>query len=259
MFKLSQIVGRNLREIPVGPDYTRPHPHSSVGIEVEVEGIRGLMRDGMKRWRVDTNEGSLVNGVEFISEPVWGTAITDSLEELGEFFEQHPPHISFRTSVHVHLNVLDMDDEQLQHMIRLYLMYERALFRLHDKWNRAECIFCVPAASSVVIQQGYSQLFQHLKRGTVDRGYVPWKYSALNTNCLRELGTLEFRHMGGTSDMNEISHWINILLQLKVAALLDEPIDNPKEVWGEYHNALIITDEDMAIGHQLIQRLNIWR
>jgi len=257
--RLSDMIGHRLNEIPVGPDYTRPHPHSSVGIEVEVEGIREYRDTFFKRWRIDENEGSLVNGIEFISEPVWGTAITDTLEELADFFAIHPPYISFRTSVHVHLNVLDLTPKQLKRMIELYLVYEPALFRLHDKWDRGNCIFCVPAHQSVVIQQGYSGLFRDLDKGGVNAAYSPWKYSALNTNCLRTLGTLEFRHMGGTDDMNEVSNWIDVLLQLKVAAILDEPLFEPAEVWQEQLPKLTITDEDLTKGKRLVDYLNIWR
>ncbi len=116
MKKISNIVNRRLPEIPVAPDDRRPHPHTSVGIEVEVEGVQ-VDEFESKRWKV-VKEGSLQNGVEFVSDPVWGTAIVDALDELTEFFGQNPPYISYQTSVHIHDNVLDMYPHHLERMVK---------------------------------------------------------------------------------------------------------------------------------------------
>ena len=51
----------------------------------------------------------------------------------------------------------------------------------------------------------------------------------------------------------------NILLQLKVAALLEEPLLDPKEVWGEQLDSLDIRDEDLANGKKLLDYFSIWR
>ena len=75
--KLGHIVGKRFTEIPAGLDYSRPHPHTSVGIEIEVEKVPRIPPD-FKRWTVNS-DGSLINGLEYISDPVWGTAITDAL------------------------------------------------------------------------------------------------------------------------------------------------------------------------------------
>jgi len=256
--KLSQMLGRKMNEIPCGPDYSRPHPHSSVGIEVELEGIRGWHHRTWKRWSF-VKDGSTHNGIEFVSEPVWGTAITDALDELDDYLQGQEPHVSFRTSVHVHVNVLDMTKEQIAHMIRLYLIYEPALFKLHDKWNRSNNIFCVPAQRSVAIQRGYAKMIRHLENGGLDEEYLASKYSALNINCIRSFGTLEFRHMGGTAEMGEVSSWIDVLLQLKVAALLDEPLYDPREVWGDQYDKLDITDDDLNKGKIILDYLTAWR
>ena len=66
--KLGQMVGKRLPEFAVGPDQARPHPHTSVGIEVECEGITiyEACRWESKRWRA-VEEGSIQNGCEFVS------------------------------------------------------------------------------------------------------------------------------------------------------------------------------------------------
>ena len=267
MKRLQDIVGKRLNEWSVGPDYQRPHPHTSVGIEVEVEGARNPSAHELKRWHT-VADGSLQGGIEFVSDPVWGTSITDALEELDAYFKKHEPYVSFRCSVHVHVNMLDMETTELIQFIKLYLMYEPALFRFHGDiikagelslGRRYENIFCTPAAESVVIQKAYARLISHLNKDGLDRGYTSSKYCAMNANCLSTLGTLEFRHMAGTTDMHQISQWIDVLLQLKVAALLGEDPTNAAAVWGPYERVLDIRPEDLEEGQSIIENLNMWR
>ena len=255
MNKLSRYIGKHQPEIPSMPDYTRPHPHTSIGIEVELEGITDYHVE-WKRWNT-ASDGSLYDGVEFVSEPVWGTAITDALQELQGFLNGQKPHISFRTSVHIHMNVLDMTKESLANLLKINLMYEKALFRLHSEWGRESCIFCVPASESVLIRQAYATLLSNLEKGFVRDDYLPCKYSATNINSLARFGTVEFRHMGGTADTNKISDWINILLQMKTSAILGAKVSDPSDVWGEYESSLDIKPADLKLGRELVNNLEL--
>ena len=258
MNKLGKIVGKRFLEIPAGPDYSRPHPHTSVGIEIEVEKVGSRMfGPDFKRWTT-TSEGSLVNGVEFVSDPVWGTAITDALDEIKAYFKEALPYVSFRCSVHIHVNVLDMPTDRLLDLLRLGILYEPSFFRLHE--GRRDNIFCVPVASSYKIQQGYAAAAGHLVRGrNFDSNVVPSKYAAINLNNLTSLGTIEYRHMAGSVDVQRISDWIDVLLQLKTAALLEADIYDPDDVWGEMRDRLTIEDSDIEEGRIIINHLSIWR
>jgi hypothetical protein len=255
--KLSTILNKQLNEFPVDLDYDRPHPQSSVGVEVEVEGVTSNS-DDFKYWDV-VHDGSLQHGLEFVSKPVWGTAISKALDELGYFFNKNPPYLSMRTSVHVHINTLDMTVDQLVRLIELYLYYEPCLFRLHEEWNRYDNIFCVPTKKSTAIQKGYAHLLNDLAHDRIRGEYVSYKYSALNPNSLKRFGTLEFRHMGGCCDVELISYWINILLQLKVAALEEKPFDKPQEVFGKYLEGLVIKPSDLIAGAEMLEFINLVR
>jgi hypothetical protein len=252
--RIEDITGRKLPQIKVEPDPARPHPSCSVGIEVELEGIRFAKSFG-NLWII-SSDGSLQNGIELISVPVWGTAITDALSELDTALKGKTPYLSFRTSVHVHLNVLDLSTDELAWLVKLYLFYEPALFRLHNDWSRYENIFCVPARKSLKIQEGYASLLHDLKRerlNTREGTYVASKYAALNPNPVSSLGTLEFRHMGGCIDTKRISDWINILLQLKVAAINKAQLDNPSRVFGALREQLTIRDSDIEDGWNMME------
>ena len=255
--KVSSLVGKTLDQFEVKPDQMRPSD-TAVGIEVEVENMRGSSCQGLKFWNT-TQEGSIVRGCEFVSKPIWGTAITEALDELRELFKKSDPYLSFRTSVHVHLNMLDSEHEHLNQLVLLNLLYEPALFRLHQEWGRYDNIFCVPARKSIKVQDGYAKLLQDLDQGRIRTDYVGYKYSAFNPNALAQFGTIEFRHMGGTADMDEVDQWINVLLQLKLAAVKGTELTDHRKVFGKYHSLLDIHEEDIMDGMQLIDYIQMKR
>ena len=254
--KISQLVDKKLDQYTVEPDSSRPS-NTAVGIEIEVENLQER-EYGLKLWD-QVHDGSIVNGVEFVSKPIWGTAIKDALDEIRVVFKAHDPYLSFRTSIHVHVNALDMTPAQLEHFVILYVMYELPLFRLHEHWGRYDNIFCVPARKSIKVQDGYARLLQDLTMERIRDDYVGYKYSAFNPNALARFGTMEFRHMGGTADMDEVDRWINILLQLKLAADENLPIGAPRQVFGEYYSLLDIREEDIVDGVQLIDYIQMKR
>ncbi len=255
--KISQLVGKKLDQFEVLPDKNRPSDNA-VGIEIEVENLDMSDKYKLKLWN-QVGDGSIVRGVEFVSKPIWGTAIKDALDEIRVVFKKHDPYLSFRTSVHVHLNVLDMSPEQLEHFVFLYVMYEVPLFRLHEDWGRYDNIFCVPVRKSMKVQDGYALLLADLRRNTVRPEYVGYKYSAFNPNSLALFGTMEFRHMGGTADMDRVDEWINILLQLKLAADEGLTLDQPSDVFGKYQGLLDIRPQDIAEGLELIDYITMKR
>ena len=235
------------------PDPRRPSPSAAVGIEIELEGI-DYSEFNSKYWRL-ARDGSLRNGVELVSIPLRGKQIASALNYVRRYFNTHPCYISFRTSVHVHLDVSTLEIDHLKHLLKLYLLYEPALFRLNPDWNRYDNIFCVPARKSYAIQEGYATLLRDLDANQIRTDYVGYKYSALNPNSINRFGTLEFRHMGGTDDVSNILRWIDVLLQLKKSAIdMCNPKD-PSEVFGEYVDQVNILPEDIQDGLYMLDHI----
>ena len=252
---ISKILDRSLRAVPkVNHDSKRPDPKGYVGIEIEVENVgwaENASWNSRNLWNL-TSEGSLRDGIELVSVPLAGKNIDRALADADKFFNLYTPHLSFRTSVHIHLNVLDLTCEELQRLITLYLHYEPAFFRLHKEWDRSENLFCIPTYKSFEIQEAYRMLNHDLRAGRVSSSYLPWKYSALNSNSIYEHGTVEFRHMGGTINTKEISTWVNILLRLKEAAREDAPPNKPEKVFSEYYKHLEVLQEDLEQGQEIL-------
>lgn len=206
-----------------------------IGIEVEVEGVRQSIPEELNFWELK-DDGSLRNsGTEFVTQAIPARCAPYALEQLfgGTKFSCTP-----RTSVHIHLNVQDFTVDQLYNLVIMYSLFEKLLYGYVGR-NRAKNIFCVPILETYLVDF-------LMKNGWTFR----WeKYTGLNLGRLRDLGTVEFRHMHGTSNVKKLVGWINLICSLKKYCLSTTTLkirkifvsdtepnfaDLAREVFGEY-------------------------
>lgn len=194
-------------------------PGCLVGIEVEVENIKNWpggddVHDQIEwqtLWNV-TEDGSLRNnGREFISLPMKAQHIERSLRWL---FKNIDPKRDFspRTSVHVHINARTLDVTQLKLFTFIYMIFEGALFNFVGK-DRDKNIHCVPVVGSNLLAN-WAVNPEYMGR----QMQLNWmKYCAYNICPIIDgtRGTIEFRHMHGTDDVDKLMNWINIILCIK--------------------------------------------
>jgi hypothetical protein len=96
--------------------------------------------------------------------------------------------------------------EQVKVLALVYQTVERLLFGFVGN-EREDNIYCVPWH-----QSGITAAFVDRLDKNPGRQAANWiKYAALNFKTLRELGTLEFRHLHGTCDVPFLIQWINLL------------------------------------------------
>ena len=220
---------------------------SLFGIEVEVEGLQHYPTT-LPFWSV-TDDGSLRNyGREYISRPIKGKHVEYALRLLYANLSNYPYDFSPRCSVHVHCNIRTMTPKQLWNMMMIYIIFERLLFKFVGQ-KRDENIHCVPLLDT--------NLLDHLTR-IIDCRISPdnWmKYTALNLVPMNKLGTIEFRHMHGTDDVDKLMTWINLILKMKLYAYKNstEMVENEifhlnsnsqyrqfaSNVFGEYSDMLL--------------------
>lgn len=183
-----------------------------IGIEIEIENIRHHIPADYFIWEVK-NDGSLRNnGYEYVSIPICGWRIPYAIHQFFGTVDQEY-HFSPRTSIHVHLNALDMTPYQITGLILTYLAFEPLLYRFIGQ-DRDRNNFCVPLMDSNAHIITYftndifvpPQLSQH-------------RYLGLNLDAVRKFGTVEFRHLGGTDDKEKILSWINLIFCLKKHAM----------------------------------------
>lgn len=180
------------------------YPSPAIGIEVEVENARDM---GLSSpfWRVDS-DGSLRNGgLEWISSPTLPENVECLVKQLYDALPSSA-HFSPRTSVHVHMNCRELTFMQVFNIVLVYQVFEDLLYEYAGR-ERKKSIFCVPLGNT----QYYKILRKHCDAGAL----IHWsKYTGLNLAPLGNYGTIEFRHLRGTSDREVVYRWLHMLYRL---------------------------------------------
>ncbi|MBK6571836.1 MAG: amidoligase family protein [Saprospiraceae bacterium] len=179
------------------------------GMEIEVENVPDpkILCQKQPYWTITTDNSLRDYGYEFITPPLRADQFEGALKQLNYSL---PNNCRFtpRTSVHVHMNVRDLNIEQINSLILIYTVIEGVLFN----WvgTRKDNVFCIPIIDTDYVQNYIT--FVNDPRDMVES----WnKYTAFNMQPVCTKGTVEFRHMYGTANVNILLKWINILSKLK--------------------------------------------
>lgn len=206
-------------------------PEGNVAIEIECEFERMLDfhdLDNPPGWRI-VGENSLRNGLEFVSRnPVKSTYIPTHLgrwegriNEYGTPVEKSP-----RTSIHVHVNVLNGTVMDSLNAVTSYYLAETALLGMCGE-SRKGNLFCLSLADAP-----YSV---HTMTKSMLKGGWPYgalrqeeaKYGSLNLASIPNRGSMEFRAMEGTLDTKRIGEWATNLCSL---VDMSKKFKAPKEI-----------------------------
>jgi hypothetical protein len=194
--------------------------YTYIGVEIELENISKTECRNISgsTWQ-NIEDGSLkVRGREFVTVPIKAKYIEVELDRL--FSGLKEPVASSRCSVHIHINVREMTLQEIGKFMILYSIFERSLYRFTgDRWNSN---FCVPLyASPYYPKQLLTQLFMEGQSGK-NMNFSWYKYFGFNICPIFGLdgsnvqGTIEFRHLKGTTDTKYIINWINLIISLKI-------------------------------------------
>lgn len=201
-----------------------------VGIEIEVENITNSLHP-LAYWDIKADGSLRNNGVELVSVPLQIKQVQLALEHVYNVLTaNNKPDFSNRTSVHIHVNCRDLTQNQIYNFILLYALFEKHFYAFAGN-KRMNSIFCVP-------------LFRTNQLNVLDSvvyGLSPnWhKYCGINllplyqNNVTQGYGTIEFRHLYGTSNQREILEWINDIMCLRKYACevsKDDLLKNIKEM-----------------------------
>lgn len=179
-----------------------------LGIEVEVENYDGQLRRFAPIYWKSVEDGSLRNnGIEFVSCPLSGHNIDYGLAELDYILKSFEPSWSVRTSIHVHVNVSSMTVKQYITLIALYAFFEDVLFSFVDSKRKGNP-YCYPITSLNPHDVGLAEEL---------------KYCSLNTGATARYGTIEFRHLEGTSDIQKIRRWVQVCSKLVGYVYANDP------------------------------------
>ena len=206
--------------------FTLAKTKGEIGIEIEVEG-RNLPSE-IPGWRRE-HDGSL-RGEEtaeyVLRNPIERRSVSMMLNRITEAYADNRSRIddSYRTSTHVHLNVQELTVTQVYNIITLYFIFEEYLVR-HCGEHREGNLFCLR------LQDAEAMLpILRIAAANGDMNVLRsdnLRYAAINVAAIPKYGSLEFRSMRGTSNMEAIKTWVDLLLHIKDAALR---FDNPVEI-----------------------------
>jgi len=206
----------------------------AMGVEFEIENLDNFSGGRLKTSFVQMiKDGSLRNGGrEFIlgarnamgqTLPVNGKDLEDGLLALDNALKGYEddgyerPQCTERTSVHLHLDVRDLEWPELQKFVGLYTIFEDVLFRYAGEDRKASA-YCKPIGRTSSIRENLGVL---LTRDVDALGGIleqADKYDGLNLEAVKKFGSIEIRIHRGTTDIREVIEWINVIQSLKIAA-----------------------------------------
>lgn len=218
-----------------------------VGIEIEAEFEEGgEIWFGDRTWRAE-NDGSLRGrSIEYVLQtPINRNDVVRSIDTIKKALSRSKIKIanSLRAGVHVHVNVNDLNFDNLLKFIVCYFVLEIPLV----EWcgpNRVGNQFCLRACDAEFLVDEIIRAYRNNDYFLFDNNNI--RYSALNLMALPKYGSLEFRALQTDTKLERIAPWVEILLRIKdfsqeireIESLFTEfsektPIEWTKEVVGE--------------------------
>lgn len=189
-----------------------------LGIEIEVEGSN--LPTPEKFWRREA-DGSLrgEESAEYVfSRPRTLKEAREALDYLAQCYIDNESVIddTVRAGVHVHVNCQDLTMVELYNFMTLFFVFENVLTKFCGEYRQGN-LFCLRACDA-------DRILHVIRAAAKDRKFRQWfhhdnnRYAAMNIKALGDYGSLEFRAMRSTSDMDIIYIWAKILYDLREKA-----------------------------------------
>lgn len=185
---------------------------TGIGIEIEVEGAR-LLGEGerISGWNITTDGSLRGEAYEYVLKgpmPIEGAKA--ALKNLEKALQDNGAYVAsaHRGSTHIHVNVQTKTLEQVFTTLYLWMIVEPLWLHMCGP-QRDGNLFCLPSYLSGDMTFFAETLLQAHREGAnwniIHRG----KYSALNTDCLANFGSLEFRTFASQTDSSVVSNWVD--------------------------------------------------
>lgn len=195
--------------------------NEEIGIEIEAEG-KNLFQAPIQWWTaVPDNSLRSVEGhppIEYVlRQPIERKDVRPALEYLVHQLRKNKSELvmSHRTSVHVHINIQTMKMIHVMNFMSLYYILENVLLEWSGP-DRKGNMFCLRAQDAMY---QIELLVSALKTGAWSQPMSQdYRYASMNTASMGNHGSLEFRSMNGTVDIETIQDWVTVLTALKDAA-----------------------------------------
>lgn len=121
---------------------------------------------------------------------------------------------SYRTSVHVHVNVSDLTTDQYLNMVYTYLLLENSMVRYCGQ-ERIANRFCLRLQDAEGFMETLVNLFRSGPSVIGKLNQDALKYASMNIAATPRYGSLEFRAMRGNMEVDYITRWLIALNNIK--------------------------------------------
>jgi hypothetical protein len=202
-----------------------------LGVEIEVEG-RNLPEAPMG-WRGE-HDGSLRGeSREYVlTKPQTIAQVDTRIKRLKRAFSDNGGSIddSVRAGVHVHVNVRHLTIPKLANFMAAYLVLEELLLK-HCGEFREGNLFCLRSCDAEYLLYYLSMYLQPDRVRLLGSDDVV-RYSAMNVCSLPRYGSLEFRALRTPQDLDKVTAWASVLLNLRKVA---EGYENPQKLLANFN------------------------
>ena len=200
-------------DLPMGYLHSNGHKDPTrflVGMELEIESLTEIKLPSNSPIQVVEDHSLRNGGREFLIPPSTPEKAMDYFKQIhGKWITYRKDAFSERTSIHIHVNCMMMEEETIRGFLYLYSIFEPVFFNYAGE-SRKYNIHCVPLGMTSMPSIYKQQLWDIL---------CTWhKYTAFNMLPLKTLGTIEFRHLSGTNDVSYVAYWLRMINTLWMAA-----------------------------------------
>lgn len=194
-----------------------------VGVEIEMELNSTISYQNIdQRWRVE-GDGSLRGyGYELVlNQPCNRENVPDMVDLVKKGLKEQSLHIipTIRAGVHIHLNMQEKQVEDVFKLMACYYLMETALTRFCGE-GREGNLFCLRGRDATYAIEQATEAYQ--SKDLYRLRTQSLRYASLNVQSLFNYGSVEFRGLGTTADLENITVWCEILCRLKDYALSQE-------------------------------------
>lgn len=224
----------------------------TMGLEFECESNTNLPAINAGTWRSKT-DGSLRAefAYEYVTQqPLPFSRVHDAIERLlakVDTQEYQPLRDSRNTSWHVHLNALHFTPTEFMTRVFTWWMLE-PIMMMHCAPHRRQNLYCLPVRDAGTQLNAINE--EMFIRFATRPSEVPSmlhdhrRYCAQNLTALGKYGSVEYRCMDGTLDLERIKKWTTYLNNLWYA----NPYENPDHLFS--------TEDEHGVG-RILEELGI--
>jgi len=216
--------------------YLSDDKHYGVEIEVEGECLPNPNDHSIYGWRIEEDSSLKTSEAwEYVTTgPDTLVGIRTRLDRLGECFDQLDStiHDSVRAGVHVHMNVQSWNMKQVMTFAMCYYIVEDILLKYCGS-NREGNLFTLRTKDAEFILFKLLEMLKGRNLKVLETDII--RYASLNYLSLFKYGTIEFRGMRSTGNLDDIYKWVEIIDELRHTsqALFQSPVDVVNAMSGD--------------------------